>query len=85
MRILVATDGSECAEVALDLVGSIDWPEDSTINVVEAVSSSAQAPRTSAAMVPATIAVRLTPSLSLGAPSIAPGANQAGGRPNGTM
>ena len=39
MRILVATDGSECAEVAIDLVGSIDWPVDSTINVVEAVSS----------------------------------------------
>ena len=39
MKILVATDGSECAEVAIDLVGSIDWPVDSTINVVEAVSS----------------------------------------------
>jgi nucleotide-binding universal stress UspA family protein len=39
MRILVATDGSARAEVAIDLVASIDWPSPSTIHVVEAVSS----------------------------------------------
>ncbi len=39
MRILVATDGSECADVAIDLVASVDWPRPSTIHAVEAVSS----------------------------------------------
>ncbi|MEA2025760.1 MAG: universal stress protein [Chloroflexota bacterium] len=39
MRILVATDGSECAGVAVDLVATLDWPTGSTIHVVEAVAS----------------------------------------------
>ena len=39
MRVLVATDGSERAEVGIELVASIDWPSPSTIHVVEAVSS----------------------------------------------
>jgi len=39
MRILVATDGSECAGVAVDLVAALDWPAESTIHVVEAVAS----------------------------------------------
>jgi nucleotide-binding universal stress UspA family protein len=39
MRILVATDGSARAQLAIDLVASIDWPSPSTIHVVEAVSS----------------------------------------------
>ena len=37
MRILVATDGSECAGVAVDLVAAMAWPPDSTVHVVEAV------------------------------------------------
>ena len=39
MRVLVATDGSECAAVAVDLVAAIAWPPESTIHVVEAVAS----------------------------------------------
>jgi nucleotide-binding universal stress UspA family protein len=39
MRILVATDGSECAGVAIDLVAAVDWPSGSTIHVVEAVAA----------------------------------------------
>ncbi len=39
MRVLVATDGSECAAVAVDLVAAIAWPPGSTIHVVEAVAS----------------------------------------------
>jgi nucleotide-binding universal stress UspA family protein len=39
MRVLVATDGSERAQAAIELVASIDWPTGSTIHVVEAVSS----------------------------------------------
>ena len=39
MRILVATDGSECASVAVDLVASMAWPPDSIVHVVEAVPS----------------------------------------------
>ena len=39
MRILVAIDGSEYSEVALDLVDSIRWPAGSTIDVVQAVST----------------------------------------------
>ena len=39
MRILVATDGSECAGVAVDLVAAMAWPPDSTIHVVKAVAS----------------------------------------------
>ena len=39
MRVLVATDASVCAEVALDLVGSIDWPDGSTIHLMQAVAT----------------------------------------------
>jgi nucleotide-binding universal stress UspA family protein len=39
MRILVATDGSECAGVAVDLVAAMAWPPNSTIHVVNAVAS----------------------------------------------
>lgn len=39
MRVLIATDGSACAEVAIDLVASIDWPQPTTVDVVMAVSS----------------------------------------------
>lgn len=34
MKILLATDGSESAEIALELVHSIDWPSGSTIRVI---------------------------------------------------
>jgi nucleotide-binding universal stress UspA family protein len=37
MRVLYATDRSECAEVALDLICSIDWPPGSSVHVVQAV------------------------------------------------
>lgn len=37
MRVLLATDGSECAEVARDLVHSIDWPADSVIRLATVV------------------------------------------------
>lgn len=37
MTVLAATDGSECAQVALDLVRSIHWPEGSVIHVVRVV------------------------------------------------
>jgi nucleotide-binding universal stress UspA family protein len=39
MRILVATDGSDCATVAVDLVAGIPWPTPVTIDVVQAVAS----------------------------------------------
>ncbi len=39
MRVLVATDGSECAGVAVDLVAAITWPPGSIIHAVEAVAS----------------------------------------------
>lgn len=39
MRILVATDGSESASVAVRLAGAIDWPPDSTIHLLESVAS----------------------------------------------
>ncbi len=39
MRILVATDGSECADTAVDLVAALEWPPGSTIHVVEATTS----------------------------------------------
>jgi len=37
MTVLAATDGSACAEVALDLLLSIGWPEGSVIHVVTVV------------------------------------------------
>ena len=39
MRVLVATDGSSCADVAVDLVAAATWPEGSTVHVVQAVES----------------------------------------------
>jgi nucleotide-binding universal stress UspA family protein len=37
MKVLLATDGSQPAEVALDLAASIDWPAGSAIHLVTAV------------------------------------------------
>lgn len=37
MRVLLATDGSECADVARDLVRSIDWPVDTVVRVATVV------------------------------------------------
>jgi hypothetical protein len=37
MRVLLATDGSEQAGLARDLVSAIDWPEGSTVRIVAAV------------------------------------------------
>lgn len=37
MRVLLATDGSECAGVARDLVAAVAWPPGSTIRVVTVV------------------------------------------------
>ena len=37
MRVVLATDGSEAAEVALDLAASITWPAGSVIRLVSAV------------------------------------------------
>jgi nucleotide-binding universal stress UspA family protein len=39
MRVLLATDGSECAEVARDLLAAISWPEGSTIRAVTAIEN----------------------------------------------
>jgi nucleotide-binding universal stress UspA family protein len=39
MRILVAIDGSESASMAVELVSNLDWPEGTTIQLVEAVES----------------------------------------------
>jgi nucleotide-binding universal stress UspA family protein len=41
MRALVATDGSECAALAIDLVAQIDWPAGTAIRVVEAIETGA--------------------------------------------
>ena len=41
MRVLVAIDGSECAGVAVDLVGGLQWPTGTVIRVVEVVPSGA--------------------------------------------
>ncbi len=40
MRVLVATDGSPSAGLAIDLVAGIDWPAGTTIQVVEAIEAS---------------------------------------------
>jgi nucleotide-binding universal stress UspA family protein len=37
LRVMLATDGSECADVARDLVGALDWPPESVVRVVTAV------------------------------------------------
>jgi nucleotide-binding universal stress UspA family protein len=39
MRVLVATDGSPSAGLAVGLVATIPWPEGSTVRVVEAVET----------------------------------------------
>jgi nucleotide-binding universal stress UspA family protein len=39
MRILVATDASPCAEVALDLVDGTTWPTPSTIHLMQAIAT----------------------------------------------
>lgn len=39
MRILVATDGSESAGIAVDFAASVAWPPGSTIRVVQAVAA----------------------------------------------
>jgi len=41
MRVLVATDGSPSARRAVDLVASIPWPDETTIQVVEAIQTGA--------------------------------------------
>ncbi len=39
MRVLVATDGSRCAGVAVDMVAAMAWPPGSIIHVIEAIAS----------------------------------------------
>ena len=39
MRVLVASDGSKCAGVAVELVAALEWPADTVIEVVQAVPS----------------------------------------------
>ena len=39
MRVLVATDGSTCSGVAVDLVAGLHWPVGTEIQVVQAVPS----------------------------------------------
>lgn len=39
MRVLVATDGSPSAGLAVDLVAGIAWPDGSTVRVVEAIET----------------------------------------------
>jgi nucleotide-binding universal stress UspA family protein len=39
MRVLIATDGSECAGVAVDLVAALDWPAKTVLHAVEVVPS----------------------------------------------
>lgn len=39
MRVLVATDGSPCASVAVDLAAALAWPPGSEFHVVQAVPS----------------------------------------------
>ena len=43
MRALIATDGSECAQVALDLVGALTWPAQSTLRLVTVVAPASAA------------------------------------------
>jgi len=49
MTVLVATDGSACAKVALTLAATIPWPEGSVIHLVSAVE------RSSAVYVPSAV------------------------------
>ena len=39
MRVLLATDGSNPAGLAVDLVAGIEWPPDTTIEVVDAIEN----------------------------------------------
>jgi nucleotide-binding universal stress UspA family protein len=39
MQVLLATDGSESAVVALDLVASLPWPSGTTIRVIEVIET----------------------------------------------
>ena len=41
MRVLIATDGSECSAVAVDTAAKMGWPEGTTIHVVEAIERGA--------------------------------------------
>ncbi len=41
MRVLVAIDGSECAGVAIDLVGGLHWPAGTEVRVLEVVPAGA--------------------------------------------
>lgn len=41
MRVIVATDGSPCADIAVDLAAGIGWPEGTSFRVVQAVESGA--------------------------------------------
>lgn len=41
MRVLVATDGSTCAALAIELVAALDWPQPTTIRVVEVIEKGA--------------------------------------------
>jgi nucleotide-binding universal stress UspA family protein len=41
MRVLLATDGSPSSGTALDLVAGIEWPDGTTIRVVEAIETGA--------------------------------------------
>ncbi len=41
MKAIIGTDGSDCAQVALDLVGSLAWPDGSTLHVVSALDQAA--------------------------------------------
>jgi nucleotide-binding universal stress UspA family protein len=41
MKALIGTDGSACAQVAIDLAAGLPWPDDSTIRVVGAVDFTA--------------------------------------------
>lgn len=39
MRVLVASDGSECATVAIELVAELPWPDGTDVRIVEVVPS----------------------------------------------
>lgn len=39
MKVLIAVDGSPCSDVAVDLVGGLDWPEGSTLRLVSALDT----------------------------------------------
>jgi nucleotide-binding universal stress UspA family protein len=39
MKVLLATDGSRCSEVAVELVAGLDWPEGTTIRIVTALDT----------------------------------------------